>query len=158
MLTLHRQENVDVLHRLNGIFVGLKILLKRYRLPIVFPIHPRTRKMVHKLGLITDEFILVEPLDYLSFLQLEANARLILTDSGGVQEEACILKIPCVTLRDNTERPETLEVKSNYLAGTDAKKIVEGVKEMLNGYNKWHNPFGNGNSAEKIIDIICDNI
>jgi UDP-N-acetylglucosamine 2-epimerase (non-hydrolysing) len=97
---------------------------------------------------------LVEPLDYLGFLQLEANARLVLTDSGGVQEETCILKVPCVTLRDNTERPETLEVGSNVLAGTRSDKIVDGVKLMLGKKNDWMNPFGDGQAAKRIIEIL----
>ena len=95
----------------------------------------------------------IEPLDYLSFLQLEANAKLVLTDSGGVQEEACILGVPCVTLRDNTERPETLEVGSNILAGTKAERIVSKTKEILNRENKWRNPFGDGRAGERIVEI-----
>ena len=99
----------------------------------------------------------IEPIGYLDFLQLEANARLVLTDSGGVQEESCILKVPCVTLRDNTERPETLEVGSNILAGAIPKKILRCVSKMLNRKRNWRNPFGNGRAGEKIINIIKKN-
>ena len=96
----------------------------------------------------------IEPLDYLSFLKLEANARLVLTDSGGVQEEACILKVPCVTLRDNTERPETLEVGSNILAGTTPEKILECTRLIINRNNEWENPFGDGNAGKRIVEIV----
>jgi UDP-N-acetylglucosamine 2-epimerase (non-hydrolysing) len=97
---------------------------------------------------------LVEPLDYLGFLQLEGNARLVLTDSGGVQEETCILRVPCVTLRDNTERPETLDVESNVLAGTKPDKIAGCVKLMLDKKNDWQNPFGDGQAGKRIIEIL----
>jgi UDP-N-acetylglucosamine 2-epimerase (non-hydrolysing) len=98
--------------------------------------------------------MLVEPLDYLGFLQLEANARLVLTDSGGVQEEACVMRVPCVTLRENTERPETLDVGANVLAGTDPHKIVNMAKLMLNDKGNWENPFGDGKAGTKIVDIL----
>ena len=97
---------------------------------------------------------LIEPVDYLSFLQLEAKAKLVLTDSGGVQEESCTLNVPCVTLRDNTERPETLEVGSNILAGTNAKNILSKTKEMINRDNNWNNPFGDGKAGERIVEIL----
>lgn len=116
---------------------------------------------MNHFGLKASDIYLIEPLDYLSFLQLEANAKLVLTDSGGVQEEACILKVPCVTLRDNTERPETLDVGSNILAGTKPEKILECVKIMLQTFKKslikntslnWENPFGDGKAGEKIVN------
>ncbi len=86
-------------------------------------------------------------------MQVEANATLVLTDSGGVQEESCILKVPCVTLRDNTERPETLEVGSNVLVGVNQNRIFEGVKFMLSKERNWVNPFGDGKAGEKIVKI-----
>jgi UDP-N-acetylglucosamine 2-epimerase (non-hydrolysing) len=82
------------------------------------------------------------------------NARLVLTDSGGVQEEACILKVPCVTLRDNTERPETLLVGSNVLAGSNPKKILKQTMLMLERERRWKNPFGDGHAGARILDII----
>ena len=100
----------------------------------------------------------INPLGFLEFLQLEANAKLVLTDSGGVQEETCILGVPCVTLRDNTERPETLEAGSNILAGTRPKRILESVKTMLNRENKWENPFGDGKAGKRIIKLIEKNL
>jgi UDP-N-acetylglucosamine 2-epimerase (non-hydrolysing) len=97
---------------------------------------------------------LINPVDYLDFLNLENGARLVLTDSGGVQEETCILDVPCVTLRDNTERPETMEVGANMLAGTDPDKILECVRGMLVKDKRWKNPFGDGKAAEKINRIV----
>jgi UDP-N-acetylglucosamine 2-epimerase (non-hydrolysing) len=82
------------------------------------------------------------------------NARLVLTDSGGVQEETCILRVPCGTLMDNTERPEILDVGSNVLAGTNPDKIVDCVKLMLGKKNDWENPFGDGNAGKRIIEIL----
>jgi UDP-N-acetylglucosamine 2-epimerase (non-hydrolysing) len=99
---------------------------------------------------------IIEPVDFFSFLQLESNARLILTDSGGVQEEACILRVPCVTLRNNTERPETVEAGANILAGATAESIVASAETMLTRKTDWTNPLGDGNAAERIINIITE--
>jgi UDP-N-acetylglucosamine 2-epimerase (non-hydrolysing) len=93
--------------------------------------------------------------DFLSFLQLEKNAGLILTDSGGVQEESCILGVPCVTLRDNTERPETMEVGANVLAGTKPERIVECARKMSERERTWENPFGDGMAGERIRRIMA---
>ena len=153
LVTFHRQENVDVKVRFEGIIKGLELVAKEFGLPVVYPIHPRARKMMMEFELKANGIELIEPLDYLSFLRLEADARLVLTDSGGVQEEACILGVPCVTLRDNTERPETLEVGLNILAGTKAERIVSKTKEILNRENKWRNPFGDGRAGERIVEI-----
>jgi len=98
----------------------------------------------------------VPPFDFLSFLQLESNAKLVLTDSGGVQEESCILGVPCVTLRDSTERPETLEVGSNTLSGDNSDKILQSVKLMVNRENSWINPFGEGKAGKRIIEILIN--
>jgi len=154
LVTLHRQENVDNQTRFAPILDGLDRVASEFNLTVIYPIHPRARKMMTEFGLKDKNLHLIEPIDFLSFLQLESNARLILTDSGGVQEEACILKIPCVTLRDNTERPETLDVGANILAGTSADKILECVKIMLNRKNDWVNPFGDGQAGERIVKII----
>jgi UDP-N-acetylglucosamine 2-epimerase (non-hydrolysing) len=97
---------------------------------------------------------LVDPLDYLDFLRLQEDARIVFTDSGGVQEEACILGVPCVTLRDETERPETVEVGANVLAGTDPDRIEMVARDIDGTEPDWENPFGDGTSAEQIVDII----
>lgn len=158
LVTAHRQENVDVKERLKGIFDGLKLVYDMFNFPIIYPIHPRTMEKINVFRLGVPKGIkLIEPLGFLEFLQLEANAKLVLTDSGGVQEESCILKVPCITLRDNTERPETLEVGSNILAGTNKGRVLKCSKEMIDKKRNWNNPFGDGKAGEKIIEVI-DNI
>jgi len=152
LVTSHRQENVDIKERLKGILGGLELVYHKFNLPIIYPIHPRTKKRIREFGLEVPEGTeLIEPTGFLEFLQLEANARLVLTDSGGVQEETCILKVPCVTLRDNTERPETIEVGSNVLAGVNQNKILECVRIMVSKERDWKNPFGDGKAGKKII-------
>lgn len=155
LITAHRPENVDFKEKLNNILEGLSLVYKNYRLPIIFPIHPRSEKMIKKFKLEIPEGIkLIKPLGYFEFLTLMTNAKLVLTDSGGIQEESCILKIPCVTLRENTERPETIKAKSNILVGTEPIKILRGVKIMLNRKKNWKNPFGDGKTSLKIIKIL----
>ena len=154
LVTLHRQENVDNPKRFASILKGLDKVAAEFRVPTVYPVHPHSRKRMNEFGLDPKNITLIEPVSFLDFLQLESNARLILTDSGGVQEEACILGIPCVTLRDNTERPETLEVGSNLLAGTLPDKILRCTRLMLNKENKWSNPFGDGKAGERIVKIL----
>jgi UDP-N-acetylglucosamine 2-epimerase (non-hydrolysing) len=154
LVTLHRQENVDSRSRFASILEGLDKVASKFRLHAIYPIHPRARKMMTKFGLKSQNVKLVEPIDFFGFLQLESNARLVLTDSGGVQEEACILRVPCVTLRDNTERPETIEVGANILAGASSDKIVDCIEIMLNRENNWINPFGDGKAGRRIVEII----
>ncbi len=155
VITVHRPENVDFKNKLECIFNGLSLIFINYKMPIIFPIHPRTRKMIVKFGLNIPEGIkVIKPVGYFEFLALMKNTRLILTDSGGIQEESCILKVPCVTLRENTERPETLKVKSNILVGTDPKRILNGVKIMLKRKRGWKNPFGDGKASFKITKIL----
>ncbi|AKB76256.1 UDP-N-acetylglucosamine 2-epimerase [Methanosarcina lacustris Z-7289] len=146
--TAHRAENVDSKERLGGILSGFSQIYNEFGLPIIFPAHPRTVKMIGEFGFEVPEGTrLIEPLGYLEFLQLESGARLILTDSGGVQEESCILKVPCVTLRDNTERPETVDVGANLIAGCGEKMII-CARQMMESKPEWENPYGNGNAAE----------
>jgi UDP-N-acetylglucosamine 2-epimerase (non-hydrolysing) len=154
LVTAHRQENVDNLENLKEIMKGLKRVSEKFGLPIIFPIHPRTKKNMEEFKIKFDFLTLIEPVDFLDFLKLESKAKLILTDSGGVQEESCILGVPCVTMRENTERPETIEVGSNLLAGIDESRILDSVECMLNKEAKWTNPFGDGKAAERIIKIL----
>ena len=150
--TVHRAENVDNKERLGRILSGFSQIYKKFGFPIIFPVHPRTVKMIEEFGFKVPEGTrLIEPLGYLEFLQLESGAKLILTDSGGVQEEACILKVPCITLRDNTERPETVDVGANLIAGC-GEKIIECARKMLESGCDWENPYGNGNAAELTIE------
>ena len=156
LVTVHRQENTDNPTRLKNIIEGLKLVKEYFDMPIIYPIHPRTLKRIREYGINTEGLNLIEPLDYLSFLKLESRAKLIFTDSGGVQEEACILKVPCVTLRYNTERPETIEVGANILAGTEPKEILEKARIMIDAKRDWENPFGDGKAAVRIVSIISD--
>ena len=156
LVTAHRQENVDSRERLGEIIKGLQLVAREFGLSVVFPVHPRTRKMAAEFGFEFDGngIKVIEPLGFLEFLQLEANARLALTDSGGVQEETCILGVPCVTLRENTERPETVDVGANMLTGTGSQRIVDSVRKMLDTREGWKNPFGDGDTGHKIIQIL----
>jgi UDP-N-acetylglucosamine 2-epimerase (non-hydrolysing) len=159
LVTIHRQENVDNKDRFKGILQGLAEISHKSDIKIVYPIHPRTKKMIEILQLQQElhnikNLIVCEPLGYLEFLQLEDNAKLIATDSGGIQEEACILGVPCITLRENTERPETIEVGANMLAGTEPLRIAESANEMMTRKASWKSPFGDGNSGKRIIEII----
>ena len=158
-LTLHRPSNVDDRVTLQGILEALREISQS--LPIIFPIHPRTRKMVTEFGL--DHYFasggrvqgvwLTEPLGYLEFLHLNMHARMVLTDSGGIQEETTVLGIPCITLRDNTERPITCEVGTNVVVGSDRRKILAAAQAVLNGRQrkgtvpeKW-----DGHAAARIV-------
>ena len=155
LITAHRPRNVDNEKNLRGILSALGELHRKYGMPIVYPMHPRTQRMFKRFGMKAPAGITItEPLGYLEFLQLMSNAKLILTDSGGVQEEACVLRIPCVTLRENTERPETLDVGANILAGTDPKRILKSVENMLQKKPDWNNPFGDGKAAERIMEVL----
>ena len=154
LVTIHRQENVDNRARFASILEGLDKVAADFHLPVIYPIHPHSEKRMAEFNLKPKNLTLIDPVDFLGFLQLGSNARLILTDSGGVQEEACILSVPCVTLRDNTERPETLEVGSNILAGVLPDKILEYSKAMLSRENNWRNPFGDGKAGRRIVDIL----
>jgi len=154
--TLHRQENTDNTERFRSILDGLERLTVDYRIPVVYPVHPRSRKILARLPKQPERLKVIDPVDFLSFLYLESNARLILTDSGGVQEEACILGVPCVTLRDNTERPETIEAGANMLAGASAERIIHAAAIMLAGKTDWVNPFGDGHASERIFNIVME--
>lgn len=155
LLTAHRAENVDTRETFEGLLDGVARFADETGFDVVYPIHPRARKRLEQFDLDRPEEIrFVEPLDYLDFLLLQTEAAIVFTDSGGVQEESCILGVPCVTLRENTERPETLDVDSNVLAGTDPETIHERGNEMLSRESTWENPFGDGNAAQRIVDVI----
>ena len=154
LVTAHRAENVDTESRLKKITVGLTTLAKKYNLPVIFPVHPRTEKKLQDFGIPTTGITLIPPKNFLEFLQLEAHAKLVLTDSGGVQEETCILGVPCVTLRDNTERPETVDVGANILSGVEPESILKAADAMLRKSPHWKNPFGDGTASLNIIQVI----
>ena len=155
LATFHRQENADVKGKFANVLEAFGRLYRETGKHVLYPAHPRSRKLLEKFNLQLPEGVrLLEPLGFMEFLKLEQNASLVLTDSGGVQEESCILGVPCVTLRENTERPETIDVGANMLAGTDPNKIVECVRAMSEKKRGWENPFGDGNSAKRIADLI----
>lgn len=155
LATAHRQENVDDPAKFTGILNGLESVAGEFGMPVIYPIHPRSQKRIKEFGMSINENIkLIDPVDFMSFLQLENNASLVLTDSGGVQEETCILGVPCVTLRDNTERPETIEVGANMLAGTDPERIMDCARSMMDKGRDWKNPFGDGMAGEKIRRVM----
>lgn len=156
LATVHRAENTDKKERLSGILAGFNKIYQEFNLPVIFPAHPRSLKMIKEFNLeIPDGIKLIDPLGYLDFLQLESAAKLILTDSGGLQEEACILGVPCITLRDNTERPETVELGANVIAGTNSN-LVNLVNKMTGSLVKWDNPYGDGNASKRIINIVVN--
>jgi UDP-N-acetylglucosamine 2-epimerase (non-hydrolysing) len=155
LTSIHRQENVDDVKVFSSLIAALKRIGKTFGLSVVYPIHPRSAKMAKKFKISLKGIITVPPVDYFTFLSLQKNARLVLTDSGGVQEESCIIGVPCVTLRKSTERPETVLAGANMVAGTTPDGIVFAAKKMLNRKKPWKNPFGDGRSAARIVDICC---
>ncbi len=155
LATAHRAENVDHEARLRGILAGLAGAGRALGMPVLAALHPRTAKRIDALGLADDDAVRrLPPLGYLEFLGLQAEAALVLTDSGGLQEEACCLGVPCVTLRDNTERPESLEVGANRLAGADAGRIVAAARAAIAAPRGWPNPIGDGRSGERIVGLL----
>lgn len=157
LLTLHREENIDFRENLESILKGLKLVSEHFNRRIIFPVHPRTarRFKYFEIDSLLNGVSPIDPLGYLDFLILLKNARLVLTDSGGVQEEGCILEIPCVTLRESTERPETVQIGGNCVVGTNPALILRGTETMLNTKHDWMNPFGE-NASRKIIDVVED--
>jgi UDP-N-acetylglucosamine 2-epimerase (non-hydrolysing) len=129
VLTLHRPANVDDAGRLASLIGAVRAIAQE--LPIVFPVHPRTGARLGELGIDTSGVILTGPVGYRDFLRLMDQARLVLTDSGGIQEETTVLGVPCLTLRENTERPVTVDQGTNRLAGVDSAAVVEAAREVL---------------------------
>jgi UDP-N-acetylglucosamine 2-epimerase (non-hydrolysing) len=155
LMTLHRQENVDDRKRLSAILEGLKLVSDFFKTAIVFPIHPRTQKRLMEFGLSLPKGVeKITPVGFLQFLKWEDGARLILTDSGGVQEEACILGVPCVTIRDTTERPESVQAGANLIAGAEPQRILKGAQKMFSRKRNWKNPFGDGFASDRILRIL----
>jgi UDP-N-acetylglucosamine 2-epimerase (non-hydrolysing) len=161
VLTLHRPTNVDD----GAAFARIVDALEKIatRIPIIFPVHPRTRRAISAHGLAeriesANGLRLVEPLGYIDFLRLMTGARLVLTDSGGIQEETTVLGIPCVTLRENTERPITVESGTNHVAGTDSARIVSAALTALDsprdGKQPRIPPLWDGRTADRILDAM----
>jgi UDP-N-acetylglucosamine 2-epimerase (non-hydrolysing) len=125
-------------------------------LPVVFPIHPRTNRTIETAGISTEGLFLTPPLGYLDFLQLMSHARVVLTDSGGIQEETTILQVPCLTIRENTERPITIEEGTNRLVGSDPEQILQAaLKALRNPLRAGHTPeLWDGHASSRILDIL----
>lgn len=154
VLTLHRPSNVDDLQWLKSCL--LEILDSTKNVNIFFPVHPRTRKNLELTGIKSDRLILLEPLGYFEFNFLVGNSIGVITDSGGITEEATVLKIPCITLRDSTERPETVTVGTNVLIGSDLTLLRKFLAKILN--NNWKKSdipkYWDGKTGDRIIDIL----
>lgn len=142
LATVHRAENVDLSDRLVQIFGGLAAVAERFGVPVLISVHPRTADKLtqHGIEASADSIKLLEPLSLFDFVKLEKNAKAVLTDSGTVQEECCIFGVPNVTLRDVTERPETLEVGSNILSGAETSSIIRSVEIALSQSTEWNPP------------------
>ncbi|RLE42058.1 UDP-N-acetylglucosamine 2-epimerase (non-hydrolyzing) [Candidatus Woesearchaeota archaeon] len=163
LMTMHREENLDYEREIRSIIKGVLEVTRRFGFPIVFPAHPRTIKRLKELGLykVLDKHknVLIMPaVGYMDFMALLSNARLVLTDSGGVQQEACILRVPCITLLRATEWVETLLVGANVLVGSDPMAIVKGVELMLASRRNWPNPFGERGVGKRIVKILLDRL
>jgi UDP-N-acetylglucosamine 2-epimerase (non-hydrolysing) len=154
VVTLHRPSNVDGAERLASL-VNMLTELARH-LPVVFPVHPRTRERMETAGLAERGLMLMEPLGYLEFLRLTSQARLVLTDSGGIQEETTILQVPCLTMRENTERPVTITHGTNRLVGTDPKRILQAALDALDAPPRPMTPpdLWDGKASARILDVL----
>lgn len=156
VLTLHRPANVDQEEKLKYMLDA--IIKGADGLPIVFPVHPRTAKMLQNLGVNAANLYFVDPLPYLEFNYLVSRAKGVVTDSGGITEETSVMNVPCITLRDNTERPETVHLGTNELIGTDPSKLAPYLEKMVKGNWKSYQgiPLWDGKTAERIVDVLMD--
>ncbi|MCA1615920.1 MAG: UDP-N-acetylglucosamine 2-epimerase (non-hydrolyzing) [Acidobacteria bacterium] len=160
VVTLHRPSNVDDPRVLSGLLRALEQIAGR--LPVVFPAHPRTRARLAEFGLLDGararepRLRLVEPLGYLDFLRLLSGAALVLTDSGGLQEETTALSIPCLTLRENTERPVTVAHGTNRVAGTDAARVVAAAFDALDHPRAGGPPLWDGQAADRVLNALLE--
>ncbi|HER43080.1 MAG TPA: UDP-N-acetylglucosamine 2-epimerase (non-hydrolyzing), partial [Candidatus Eisenbacteria bacterium] len=157
LVTLHRPSNVDDPEIFRGIYAAIGELSRT--IPVVFPVHPRTRKMIDAHRKTFGEYPgirLIEPVGYLDFVKAMEQARLVITDSGGIQEETTVLGVPCLTARENTERPITIELGTNLLVGTDGGRILSEAKSVLDGGMPARRipPLWDGKTAGRIADVL----
>jgi UDP-N-acetylglucosamine 2-epimerase (non-hydrolysing) len=154
LVTLHRPSNVDNSQTLKSILESLIEINEN--LAVVFPVHPRTRQRVSEFGLKADKLHLLEPLPYVEFLALQSRAAVVVTDSGGIQEETTYLRVPCLTLRENTERPITVSLGTNVIVGQDRKKLSSELTRIVVGKAKKGTipPLWDGKTGERIADIL----
>lgn len=156
VLTLHRPSNVDRRETLAPIWGAISKVAGR--VPVLFPVHPRTRAKIDEFGLDGAGITMVEPVGYLEMLYAVRKAALVLTDSGGLQEETTVLGVPCITIRENTERPVTVEIGTNYLAGVRPERILSAADTILSGHAKKGGipPLWDGKAAERIADVFLE--
>jgi UDP-N-acetylglucosamine 2-epimerase (non-hydrolysing) len=156
VLTLHRPSNVDDPQTLRGLLGAIERI--QSEIPIVFPVHPRTRKALQQQPVALPNVHLTEPMGYLEFMKLVGNARFVLTDSGGIQEETTYLGVPCLTLRENTERPSTVGEGTNVLVGNNPEKIVAAARQTLSGRVNGHRipALWDGQAARRILDVLSE--
>jgi len=161
VLTLHRPSNVDQPEALEKLLDAFEVI--QSDMPLVFPAHPRTRSKLEEFGLSRrlegmPRLRILDPVGYLDFLKMMAEARIVLTDSGGIQEETTILGVPCLTLRENTERPITIEVGGNQLVGRDTQRIVDAYRRVLEqpGRSAQAPPLWDGQAARRLVRILGD--
>ena len=154
MMTLHRPANVDEASKLKELMD--EIIGNTKNMPLVFPVHPRTKKMLNKLGIEHERLHMVDPMSYLEFNYLVEKSFAVVTDSGGITEETTVMGVPCFTLRDNTERPETITIGTNELIGTDPKNIAPAMRTLFAGaWKKGGIPeLWDGNTAERIVNTL----
>jgi len=154
LVTLHRPSNVDDSQNLQGILDSLMEVSEH--LDIVFPVHPRTRQRIEKFGIDAEKLHLLEPVPYIEFLSLQTRAAVVITDSGGIQEETTYLGIPCLTLRPNTERPITVTLGTNILVGEDKKRLGSELRNVLAGKAKKGviPPLWDGHAGDRVADIL----
>jgi UDP-N-acetylglucosamine 2-epimerase (non-hydrolysing) len=152
VMTLHRPANVDEESKLKTLID--EIVKGAKGMPIIFPVHPRTAKMLQNIGIQAPNLHMIEPLGYLEFNYLVQHAFAVVTDSGGITEETTIMKVPCMTLRDNTERPETITIGTNELVGTDPKNVAPYMDKLHKGdWKAGEIPYlWDGNTAERIVE------
>lgn len=154
VMTLHRPANVDNVDTLKTLIS--EIINNTHNLPIIFPVHPRTAKVLQQTGIQSPNIILADPMSYLEFNYLVKNAKCIITDSGGITEETTVMRVPCITLRDNTERPETVTIGTNELIGTNPKNIAPALQKLFD--NNWKKgeipPLWDGQTAKRIVNIL----
>ncbi|PJB13190.1 MAG: UDP-N-acetylglucosamine 2-epimerase (non-hydrolyzing) [Flavobacteriales bacterium CG_4_9_14_3_um_filter_40_17] len=154
VMTLHRPANVDEEHKLKDLIDA--IITNSNNMPLVFPVHPRTARILENLGIAHPRLHLIEPLGYLEFNYLVQHAKAVITDSGGITEETTVMGVPCMTLRDNTERPETITIGTNELLGTNPKAIAPAMEKLFSGAwkkggipEKW-----DGKTAQRIVEVL----